>query len=127
MLLMSVGCGEPEGAGVEVAAGICMPGMFPVSVFPGDGAAFRGCGGMCIPGMFMSCMFMPRMSCFFGAGRRVPFLRRVLDLDFDLDAAFRFAFGFDMSMPGMFCMSCPSCCARAGKVKAKDKAVIIRT
>jgi hypothetical protein len=108
MFRISFFCGEAEGAGVEVAAGICMPGMFLMSVFPGD---CEGAGVCC--GMGMPFMFMPPMSCFFGAGRAL-FFRRVADLAFAL--AFRLAlglaFGFDMSMPGMSCMLCPWCCAR---------------
>jgi hypothetical protein len=37
MLLMSVFCGDAEGAGVGDAAGICMPGMFSIPVCLGDG------------------------------------------------------------------------------------------
>ncbi|PYS80022.1 MAG: hypothetical protein DMF66_00710 [Acidobacteria bacterium] len=37
MLPMSVFCGDAEGAGVGDAAGICMPGMFSIPVCLGDG------------------------------------------------------------------------------------------
>jgi hypothetical protein len=131
-------CGDGEGAGVGVAAGICMPGMFsiccgaaccvedgdgeeagagfrmsipgmfPMSVLSGDGEVAGECDGMGMP-----FMFMPPMSCFFGAGRALFFRRAaVLAFAFDFRLALGLAFGFDMSMPGMFCMLCPRCCAR---------------
>jgi hypothetical protein len=106
MLPMSIFCGDACGAGVEVAAGIDIPGILSIpfcAVDAGDD------DGVDVPGIFMPLMFMPCMSCFFSAGRCDPLFCRVADLAFRF--AFRFAFdlvfGFDMSMPGMFCMSCP--------------------
>ncbi|MDQ3744420.1 MAG: hypothetical protein M3444_08555 [Acidobacteriota bacterium] len=62
--------------------------------------------GIRIPCMSMPFMFMPRMACPLGA-RRALRLLRTPRLAFNL--AFRFdfplAFGFDIFMPGMFCMS----------------------
>src|SRR2546423_11515146 len=105
MLFMAVFCGDDEGAGVEVAAGICMPCMFSMPVCPGDDAGF---GVLDCDGMFMFCMFMPCLSCFLSAGRAL-LLRRAVALAFD--PAFRFAFGLafglDIFMPGISCMSCP--------------------
>src|SRR2546421_6347007 len=114
MFCMSIFCGDADGAGVGEAAGICMPDMFSIRVCP---VAGEGVGGGDFAGMFMPFMFMPLMpcaSCFFGVCRALC-LRRTLDLCFDL--VFRFAlalaFGFDMFIPGMFCMSCPCCRAQA--------------
>jgi hypothetical protein len=81
---------------------MCMPGMFSIPVLPVDGeaAGAEGCDGMCVPFMFMPCI-----SVFFGARRALGF-RRTLVLAFVLALRFdlAFAFGFDMSMPGMSCM-----------------------
>jgi hypothetical protein len=79
-----------------------MPGMFSIPVFPGVGevAGVGDCAGMGMP--FMS---MPCMSVLFGAGRELLFFRAValtFDLIFRFD--FDFAFGFDIFMPGMFCI-----------------------
>jgi hypothetical protein len=103
MSCVCVCCGDAAGVGADGAAGICMPGMSSVCVRPADG---EGEGVRDLAGVCMSCfMFMPRMSLCFGA-RRVPRLRRTLVPAFV--SAFRldlfFAFGLDMSMPGMFCM-----------------------
>jgi hypothetical protein len=91
--------GDDAGAGFDIS----IPGMFPMSVFAGEGEGVDECDGIGMPFMFMPCM-----SCFCGA-RRALFFRRVAVLDFD--PAFRFAlglaFGFDISIPGMFRMSCP--------------------
>jgi hypothetical protein len=84
-----------------------IPGMSPMSVFPGEGVGVGDCGGIGMPFMFMPCM-----SCFFGA-RLGLFFRRAPGPAFDLafEPAFRLdfglTFGFRMFMPGMFCMSCP--------------------
>jgi hypothetical protein len=56
----------------------------------------------------MPFMFMPDVPCFFGARRALRLLRTTrlaFDLTFRFDLAF--AFGFDIFMPGMSCMSCP--------------------
>ncbi|MCA1817974.1 MAG: hypothetical protein LC746_16570 [Acidobacteria bacterium] len=114
MLFISIFCGDA--AGVGEAVGIFMPGMFPIPVCPadGEGVAVGDLGCVRIPRMSMPFMFMPCMPCFFGA-RLVLCLRRADGLAFDLTfrLAFVLFFGFDMSMPGMSCMLCPVCCARA--------------
>src|SRR5205807_717510 len=84
MFCMSILCGDAAGAGVGEAVGICMPGMFSIPLCPADGVGV-GVGdfaGMCMPCMFMPFIFMPRMSRFFVARRALCF-RRTLDLPFD--------------------------------------------
>jgi hypothetical protein len=62
--------------------------------------------GIRIPRMSMPFMFMPDVPCFFGT-RRALCLRRTPRLALDLTFRFDFplAFGFDIFMPGMPCMS----------------------
>ncbi|MDT7780157.1 MAG: hypothetical protein QOC99_2669 [Acidobacteriota bacterium] len=68
----------------------------------------------------MSFMFMPCMSRFFGVECVLFFRRRAarLFVDFAFEPPFRFdlAFGFDISMPGMFLMSCPCCCCALAEI-----------
>src|SRR5437764_908260 len=110
MFCISIFCGDAAGARVGEAVGICMPGMFSIPVFPGVGevVGVGDCAGMFMPRMSMLFMFMPRMPRFFGARRALCF-RRAVALAFD--PAFRFAFGLafglDIFMPGISCMSCP--------------------
>lgn len=126
MFCISICCGDAVGAGVGEAAGVCIPGMLPISVFCAGAAGVGEAAGIFMPGMFcirvcpadgegagvgdlagipIPRMFMPLVPFLFGA-RRALRLRRALDLALDL--AFRFdcrlAFGFDIFMPGMSCI-----------------------
>jgi hypothetical protein len=116
---MSDCCGEADAAGVAEAVGIDMPGIFSIPVFAGDGEDVEDCIGIFI-GLLMS---MPFMSCFFDMDR-ARFFRRVVVLGFALVFRFArvFAFGLLISMPGMFCMSCPLCSARAARHATKTSA-----
>lgn len=104
---MSIFCpGDGKACGVGEAAGIRIPGMFPIPGFASDGEGVGECVGEC-DGMGIPFMSMPCVSRL-GAGRGL-LLRRAVVLDFD--PVFRFvfalAFGFPIFMPGMFCMLCP--------------------
>ena len=108
MLFMSIFCCDAACVGEVV--GIFMPGMFSIPLCPsdGEGVAVGDLAGIRIPRMPVPFMFMPRTACLPDA-RRALRLLRAPRLAFDL--AFRFdfplAFGFDIFMPGMSCMSRP--------------------
>jgi hypothetical protein len=103
---MSILCsGDGEACGVGEAAGICIPGMFPIPGFASDdeGVGVGECDGMGIPFMSMPCVSR------LGAGRGL-LLRRAVVLAFDPVFRFVFALAFGLlpiSMPGMCCMLCP--------------------
>jgi hypothetical protein len=120
---MSIFCpGEGEACGVAVAGvvGICIPDILFMSIFAGEGEGVGDCDGIGVPFTFMSLMFIARASCFFGAGRCDPLFRRVVGLAFRFAFRFALVFGFDMSMPGILCISC---CARMVLTLAADRAV----
>ena len=89
-------CGEACGLGDAV--GICIPGMF--ICICGEAC---GLGDAVFCGIFMPGIFIPGMLlivCFLTARRLLVGLRRVL-----VRVRFALALGFDIFMPGMFCMS----------------------
>ncbi|HEX8139469.1 MAG TPA: hypothetical protein VF544_18055 [Pyrinomonadaceae bacterium] len=101
----AAGSGELSVEGDGVAVGISMPGMFSccsgLACGEGDGA---GVGDAAVAGMFIPGI-LPMLSCLGFAG--CGFL--LCGVGF----GFGFGLGFGFDMPGMFPMSCPSCCAQA--------------
>ncbi|MFL6254074.1 MAG: hypothetical protein ACJ74T_03555 [Pyrinomonadaceae bacterium] len=110
MSILCSGEGEACGDGEVVPAGICIPGMF--SDFAGEGAGVWE-GGVCSP-----LISIPGMACLIGASC-TRFFRRTVALPFRF--TFCLAFGFDVFMPDMFCMSSPRCCARTAGTPAAIK------